>query len=290
MKSFLKFTKSITQNDHFNPIVRLLGAEEGIEITQYEVGKKSMFFLKPSLQPDTYEFYYIVTGSVSTQDKIYNQYDYYEAYNINETVKLTALEDTVILYISTKTGEFKEAGEFNEELVSQLNAIQEKDHYTFEHCRRVKRLVLEIADALNLSGYDQKNLALAAYFHDIGKIKISDTILNKPDKLTDDEYNLMKMHVSYSYDMIQNTLGKEVADIIITHHERLDGSGYPNGVSNIPLLGRLLAVADSYDAMTSHRVYHSAMTHDETIKELLSLDHQYDISIVQLLDKIKNHA
>ena len=77
---------------------------------------------------------------------------------------------------------------FNEELVSQLNAIQEKDHYTFEHCRRVKRLVLEIADALKLSGYEQKNLAIAAYFHDIGKIKISDTILNKPDKLTDDEY------------------------------------------------------------------------------------------------------
>ncbi len=100
----------------------------------------------------------------------------------------------------------------------------------------------------------------------------------------------MKIHVSYSYDMIQDTLGKEVADIIITHHERLDGSGYPNGVSNIPLLGRLLAVADSYDAMTSHRVYHCAMCHEDAIKELLSLNHQYDISIVQILDKIKNHA
>jgi hypothetical protein len=117
MKSFLKFTKSITQNDYFNPTVRLLGAEEGIEITQYEVGKKSMFFLKPSLRPDTYEFYYIVKDSVSSQDKNYQQYDYYEAYNIDKTVKSTALEDTVILYISTRTDEFNEAGEFNEELL-----------------------------------------------------------------------------------------------------------------------------------------------------------------------------
>ena len=286
MKSYINFKKSPIQEEGFEPIVKLLGSEDNIEITRYEVGKNSMFFVNPTLQKGTYEFYYIVSGKVLYNNKEYCANDFYEVYNIKEPFKIKALEDTVILFISSRAGEFSGALEFNENLVEQLEAIQAKDHYTFEHCRRVKRHVYDIGEYLNLSDGDIKNLVLAAYFHDVGKILIPDHILNKPGKLTKEEYDLMKTHVIHSETIIQENLGKEISDILILHHERLDGSGYPKGLKDIPLLGRILAVVDSFDAMTRDRVYKKGMKKEAAIKELLDLNHQYDETIVKILEKL----
>lgn len=291
MKSYIKFTHSDTQDKNFSPIVKLLASEDNVEIVQYEIGKNSHFVISPSILPDTLEFYYIVKGEFTSKGINYHTYDYLQVFNMSETIKLTAVEDTVLLYISSKSGEYEDVNIFNEELVTKLNTIQEKDHYTFEHCRNVKRLINDIADYLKLSAKDQKNLLLAGYFHDVGKVKIPDAILNKPDKLTSSEYETMKEHVNYSVEMIAETIGQEIADIIILHHERLDGSGYPKGVSDIPLLGRILAVVDSYDAMTTNRIYKKAKSHEFAINELLTLHDKYDSKIVHIIDQIKrNHA
>jgi len=287
MKSYINLNKSKTSQENFRAMVRLLGSEEGIEISQYEIGKNSIFFAAPALLPDTYEFYYIVSGKLVHNDTTYSTYDYIETFNIIEPLKFTAQEDTVVLYIGSKSGEYAHSDAFTEELVKHLDTIQEKDHYTYKHCRSVKRLVNHIAEEMNLPPSEQKNLLLAAYFHDVGKVKTPDHILNKKGKLTSEEYEIMKNHVTHSYEMISSTLGHDIAEIIITHHERLDGSGYPKGIKDIPLLGRILGVADSYDAMTTKRIYQDAKSHEIAIKELLSMNDKYDEKIVHILDKIK---
>lgn len=282
------FYKSSTQTTNFKPLVNLLGVGDGTEIIQYELGQNSMFFINPSLHPETYEFYYIVKGQIAFQDNLYNQYDYFDVKHTTENYGLKALEDTILLFISSNTGEYETANNFNEILTEQLESIQAKDHYTYEHCRRVKRLVIEIGQYMNLKDSDLKTLTLAAYCHDVGKIKISNGILNKPDKLTYKEYATMKKHVIYSFDIVRDSIDKDVADLLILHHERLDGSGYPKGLKNeeIPLLGRILAIADSYDAMTTDRVYKQGKDTETALKELYELSHQYDIEIVKILDEI----
>lgn len=284
----VNFYKSSTQTTNFKPLVNLLGVGDGTEIIQYELGQNSMFFINPSLHPETYEFYYIVTGQIEFQDNIYNQYDYFDVKHTTENYGLKALEDTVLLFISSSTGEYETANNFNEILTEQLELIQVKDHYTYEHCRRVKRLVIEIGQFMNLKDSDLKTLTLAAYCHDVGKIKISNGILNKPEKLTFEEYTTMKQHVTHSFDLVKDSIDKEVADLLILHHERLDGSGYPKGLKDeeIPLLGRILAVVDSYDAMTTDRVYKQGKDTEIALKELYELSHQYDIEIVKILDEI----
>lgn len=284
----VNFYKSTTQSSNFKPLVNLLGVGDGTEIIQYELGKNSMFFVNPSLHPETYEFYYIVKGQIEFQDNIYNQFDYFDIRYTTENYGLKALEDTVLLFISSNTGEYETANNFNEILKEQLESIQVKDHYTFEHCRRVKRLVIEIGKSLNLNDSDLKTLTLAAFCHDVGKINISDEILNKPDKLTTDEYSSMQKHVTYSFDIVKDTIDNDVAELLIMHHERLDGSGYPNGLQGeeISLLGRILAVADSFDAMTTDRVYKKGKDVETALTELYELSHQYDIEIVKILDEI----
>ena len=286
MKSYINFTEPNVQKKDFNPIVKLLGSEDNIEITRYELGINSMFFVNPSIQMGTYEFYYIASGSIIYNNKEYSTHVFFEAYNIDEPFKIKALEDTVLLFISSRSGEFSNADEFNENLVNQLESIQNKDHYTFEHCRRVKRYVHDIGEYLELADGDIKNLVIAAYFHDVGKIMIPDTILNKPDKLTSVEFDLMKTHVTHSEKIIKEVLGAEISDILVLHHERLDGSGYPKGKKNIPLLGRILAVVDSFDAMTTDRIYKKGKSPEEAISELLLLNHQYDQKIVKVLEKL----
>jgi len=132
------------------------------------------------------------------------------------------------------------------------------------------------------------NILLAANFHDIGKISITDEILNKPDKLTLDEFNIMKSHVNNSYDILSESISPQVIEILMQHHERLDGSGYPNGLkgNQISLSGRILAIADSFDAMTTDRVYKLGKTADLAIEELPNLSNLYDQSIVEVLKLI----
>lgn len=287
----INFQKSTTQIKNFKPLVKLLGSGDGIEITQYEVGKNSALFIKPSIEISTYEFYYIVKGKIEYKSTIYSQNDYFDVEYINKDFALKALEDTIILFISSNIGEFENASNFNNVLLKQLESIQKKDHYTFEHCLRVKRLVISIAKVLKLNDTELKNLAFAAYFHDVGKIKIDDKILNKLGFYTEDEYSQMKKHVTYSYDIISEAITSEVADILLLHHEKLDGSGYPKGLKGdeISYLGRILAVVDTFDAMTTDRVYKKGKDTDTAIKELYSLSHQYDINIIRVLEKVINN-
>lgn len=147
-------------------------------------------------------------------------------------------------------------------------AIDARDKYTAGHSRRVADHATALAQAL---GYGERfihDLRLACLFHDVGKIGVPDSILCKPDKLTDDEFTQMKDHASAGADILNKvqSLQKSLAGIR-HHHERWDGRGYPDGLAGeaIPEVARVIAIADAYDAMTSNRVYRAAMPHEKVI-------------------------
>lgn len=146
-----------------------------------------------------------------------------------------------------------------------------KSPETVEHSERLAILTRKIGEELDLTPYELNELELFATLHDIGKISISDEILNKTGKLSPDEWMQMKKHAEIGYDMAMSASElKPIAGYILSHHENWNGSGYPHGISgeNIPLPSRILAIADTYDAMTQDRVYRTAVGKEMALEEI----------------------
>src|SRR3990170_5754362 len=156
-------------------------------------------------------------------------------------------------------------------IVELVDAVEAKDRETFGHVRRVSAYALSIGKRLGLSPSELRSLALAAEMHDVGKISIPDSILAKPGPLTDEEFAVVKTHTVRGHEIARQVPPlKPLASIIRAHHERLDGSGYPDGLAGqeIPLPSSIIAIADTYDAMTSKRPYRDAMSHEDAMAEL----------------------
>lgn len=152
-----------------------------------------------------------------------------------------------------------------------LNTVAAKDHYTEMHSKRVTKLCELFSNYLNLDKTSEYNLVTAAAFHDIGKIGIPDNILLKECKLTDEEYNAIKLHPVISANIFSvSDIFKDIVPIIKYHHERIDGKGYPDNLrsTNIPYLARILAICDSFDAMVSKRPYKEEKTIEFAIDEI----------------------
>lgn len=175
-------------------------------------------------------------------------------------------------------------------LLINLTDIRTIDDYTFGHSVNVCILALIMGLALNYEKIALKNLGLGAILHDIGKVYINNSYLNKPDLLTDEEYNEVKRHVIIGYDTVKNMEGinQEIAWIIRDHHERYDGKGYPNGLygKQIHEFSRIVAICDVYDALTSNRVYRSGIPSHQAIEYLISMgNHQFDFDLVKVFLK-----
>jgi putative nucleotidyltransferase with HDIG domain len=170
------------------------------------------------------------------------------------------------------SGAYRELDEVHNGLILVLaNAIDAKSPWTQGHSERVSRYALRLADSLGLSQREQAKLRTAALLHDVGKIGMLDSLLNKPSGLTNDEYEVMKLHPNKSADILIPIprLG-EIIDIVRYHHEHYDGTGYPRGLkaADIPLMSRVLCIADSFDSMTADRPYRSSLGREYAIKEL----------------------
>jgi diguanylate cyclase (GGDEF)-like protein/putative nucleotidyltransferase with HDIG domain len=147
-------------------------------------------------------------------------------------------------------------------------SIEAKDRYTQGHCQRVADLACTIAEHSGMGGEDLFWFRIGALLHDVGKIVIPPEVLNKPGKLDDGEWALMKSHTTAGVEMLADIdFPWDVRPMIVSHHERWDGRGYPYGLAgdDIPVVARILTVADVYDALTSVRSYKRAMTHDEAM-------------------------
>ncbi|MDM8534806.1 HD-GYP domain-containing protein [Clostridiaceae bacterium HSG29] len=153
----------------------------------------------------------------------------------------------------------------NDKLLMNINKIMEKDFYTYEHSLNVAVLSILIALRIGCEKEIVINVGVGALLHDIGKILITDEILNKPGKLTDEEFEIIKKHSIYGYEFVKDSdcLSQLSKDIILYHHERLDGSGYPTGVKTNTLENgkyiNIVSFTDVFDAMTNDRVYKKKM-------------------------------
>jgi HD-GYP domain-containing protein (c-di-GMP phosphodiesterase class II) len=156
-------------------------------------------------------------------------------------------------------------------LLELVDAVEAKDRATLGHVRRVGAYALDIGRHLGLGAQELRSLALAAEMHDVGKIGVPDAILLKPGPLDEAEFAEMQRHTARGGDIAGRVERlRPLAAVIRAHHERFNGRGYPDGLAGeeIPLLSRIISVADSYDAMTSARPYRGAMTHEQAIAEL----------------------
>jgi hypothetical protein len=175
-------------------------------------------------------------------------------------------------------------------------AIDAKDSYTFGHSERVARIAVELARALDLDADAQSDLYLAGLLHDVGKIGVPDAILRKPDKLTDEEFDVVKQHPVIGYSILSDLRPiRHLLPGVLYHHERYDGKGYPEGLAGeaIPRLARILAVADAYDAMSTNRPYRGAMVQREVEEQLRrGAGTQWDAQVVEafLRSRQKIHA
>ena len=152
-----------------------------------------------------------------------------------------------------------------------VKVVEAKDVYTAGHSVRVAEYSEEIARGMGLNEYDIEILKNLANLHDIGKIQIDLSLLNKRGKLSDSDWKEIKRHPIVGYDIVKEiTFLKDKADAVLYHHERIDGSGYPYGKKgdDIPLFAKILCVADSYDAMTTKRPYREALSREQAIFEL----------------------
>jgi diguanylate cyclase (GGDEF)-like protein/putative nucleotidyltransferase with HDIG domain len=158
-------------------------------------------------------------------------------------------------------------------LDSLVQAIDVKDSYTKVHCDIVAEYAVKLAIRLNLPEESQRALRIAGLLHDIGKLAVPDEILKKPAPLNQEEYEVMQRHVVIGEVLIREVPQlKEVIQAVACHHERYDGTGYPRGLKGdqIPLIGRIIAIADAYSAMCLDRPYRKGMSHDRVLSELVA--------------------
>jgi len=213
------------------------------------------------------------------------------------TFILPGYEDTlerVIVSIFDITRERRLENELRKTLEETVEAFSKlvglRDPYTEGHQLRVAKLACEIGKRLGLKGEQLKDLRTAGLLHDIGKLLIPGDILNKPGRLSDYEFALVKIHPKTGYEILKEIEAfSDIANIVFQHHERLDGSGYPNGLKDgeIILPARIIAVADVVEAMLSHRPYRPTLSLKDVINELeKGKGILYDPDVVSICEKI----
>ena len=167
-----------------------------------------------------------------------------------------------------------------------LKALDAKDSYTFGHSMRVAYFSLVTGTEAQLSKDEMYELELSAIFHDIGKIGTPDAVLNKPSRLSEEEFQIMKQHPEKSWEILKEyPQFEKIAANARFHHERFDGKGYPLGLKgdDIPVAARIILIADTFDAMTSTRPYRKGLPYEVAFEELIQFSGtQFDPNLVRL--------
>lgn len=206
-------------------------------------------------------YVYIEEGEELPIEEISEEKVYTEAFTTIKTVLSAVRDGKELDLVSVKetVNDIVHKVINNESVFMQLTGIRDIDNYTFLHSVDVCIYSVITGRNMGLSNNELTELGIGAILHDIGKCKIPNEILMKPDRLTDEEFHIMRLHTIYGHEIISNTpgLNKHIANISCQHHEKWDGSGYPLGLSNyqIDKFARIVTIADVYDALTADRVY-----------------------------------
>lgn len=282
----------INQISNTNYALKLLATGGGLEVMTYEVWADKPAHIVPGDKPDLMEFYFILEGvvilKIDSGDIILNKGEHFYVYNLKDNIQLSTNNGAKILFVSSQPV-FGALSDYYQDLYQLLNQSEIKDIYTYNHGQRVQMYSMKICEKLTLSDEIIASLQISSLFHDIGKINIPDNILKKPDKLTKEEYDLVKKHSEDSGLIIKEKFDDRTAEIVMQHHERLDGSGYPKGLKDDEILmeAKIIAVADTYDAMTSDRAYRRGVSPECAMDELKKLSGtHYDAKVVDALYEV----
>jgi HD-GYP domain-containing protein (c-di-GMP phosphodiesterase class II) len=295
MQKRLYIGKKHTFKEKFNQKfanLSLLGKGDGAEVMIQEVDANEIVFIEPAEYSDVMEFFYILDGKLEIEKNktkvSLSKDDYFYVHHLDEHVQFQTITDVKLLYFSTQPV-FHYLSSTIKELTELAKIVEEKDIYTHGHTSRVKDYALKIGNKMRLSKEIIENIGFASLFHDIGKINVPDEILKKTGKLTDEEFEIMENHSAWGAEVVSKTYYEKLSEIIRQHHERNDGSGYPNNITDEEILieAKVIAVADSYDAMTSDRPYRKAMTPSVAAEELISLKgSKYEGAVVEALIQV----
>ncbi|MCG8540391.1 MAG: HD domain-containing protein [Clostridia bacterium] len=287
-----RYNEYIEKSSQNNAELSLIAKGDGTEVMIQRIKAGEIFFVGPGDSKELMEFFYILEGQILLEqednDIVLQREDYFYIHHLKENVQFKVIEDVRLLYVSTKS-----VFQYLSESIKELNEIakksQEKDMYTHNHGARVKDYALKIGNKLGLSKEKLEDIGFASLFHDIGKINVPDEILKKTGRLTSEEMEYIKKHPLDGAKMVEKTYYKKIGRIIEEHHERLDGSGYPNGLMDyeICIEAKIIAVADAFDAMTTDRPYKKAMLPSEAVNELKILSGiHYDERVVNAFEYI----
>lgn len=272
--------------------ISLLKHGDGVEVLLQTIEKDRLFYVYPSDNPNVFEFYFILSGEIECEHNeektVLGPHDYFSAKGMTEPVHFTALTNVTFLWITTEQT-FVHISNKISSLMDIVKQVEEKDRYTYMHSDRVANYAIKIAKKLRLNVEQIRNLNTASFLHDIGKINVPKEILNKPERLTEEEFAIIKKHPADGAEMVKGTFYEEIAPIIEQHHERLNGQGYPNGLKGEEILleARIIAVCDTFDAMTEDRIYSKAKTPQMALQEIKRLAGTlYDQDVVDAFEKV----
>jgi putative nucleotidyltransferase with HDIG domain len=247
--------------------------------TQKNKNYKTKFFVLHPLCTMPLSINDEVIGVISMSDKANKQ-----AFTARDIKFLSAIatQTAIVIQNARLINNLRES--FLTTVRSLSAAIDAKDPYTHGHSERVSKYALNIGRTLGISRADLQQLELTCLLHDVGKIGIPESILNKKNKLTSKEMEIIRLHTLKGVDILKRSGQAEtIIAAVRHHHERYDGMGYPDGLigEQIPLFARIIAVADSYDAMTSSRPYRSKCSQKVAVKEIRKgIGSQYDSKVV----------
>lgn len=286
------FTFKHAGTDYFpginNTQLSLIGESHGVEIMVQSIKANDLVMLTPAEDEGLCEYAYIIEGEIvlEADDETVRlgKNDFFAFSDLDRTVLMKCTVPVTLLYVTSKPT-FNHVRMFVSNLDEMINKIDEKDKYTKKHCQHVMDYSIAISRNMKCSASIIERLAISAMFHDVGKCCIPDEILQKPGKLTKDEFRFIYKHPLSSKELVESNFGEDIAHIVLCHHERQNGTGYPQGISGsqIPLEARIIAVADSFDAMTTKRPYNTPKTFEEAVDELLSMTDVYDERAVKAL-------
>jgi HD-GYP domain-containing protein (c-di-GMP phosphodiesterase class II) len=270
----------------------LLAKGDGVEIMRQTVQPNIVFHIDPGQDEGLMEFFYIINGTITCESKgealTLETGDYFYVKDLKEKAYFKTATEVSILYVSNQPV-FHFLSNMIKDITETRMQVEEKDMYTHDHGLRLQEFSLRIGEKLHLSKSHLARLGYAAVFHDLGKINVPDQVLNKPGKLTFEEFECIKKHPADGEALIKDTFLKDSAPGILQHHERLDGSGYPSRLKGdeICLDARIIAVVDTYDAMTSDRPYRKGMDPKVALAEIRSLvGKHYDEKVVKCFEEV----
>lgn len=265
----------------------LLAAWDGAEVIRQVIPQGMDFGLRPQEGWNALECFHILSGEAQwqTDERVIRlgPGDSLVGAPVQEPCILRAQSEIHALYICSRPS-FHEVSDQLAYLRQLAISVEAKDGYTEAHCGRIQDLAMAVGRHLGLSPERQYDLFYSAFLHDLGKVGVPGAILLKPGPLTPQEWAVMREHPTIGARMLENSVVASAAPIIAQHHERLDGSGYPLGLSGeeISLEARIIAVIDSFDAMTTDRVYRPAMSARSAMAELERLaGTHYDPDVVR---------